>query len=50
MVSYKKAREERELARRLAEIESKKDANGVSILESRLASLVSNQLYVCRMV
>ena len=43
-----KEREERELARRLAEIESKKDANGVSILKSRLASFVSNQLHVCR--
>lgn len=48
-VIEEKERDERELARRLAEIESKKDANGVSRLEHRLADFVSNQLYVCRM-
>lgn len=42
-----KEREERELARRLAEIESKKDANKVSILVLLLNSFVSNQLCAC---
>ena len=48
-IILQKAREEQELARRLAEIESKKDANGVSRCFFSLAKLYtkSTALYVC---